>query len=140
MNAESDAVKIVRRGYEAFNSGDFDAAVELMQPDIEWMRAERAPEPEPLRGVEAIREWMKPDVFEEQRVDLVEVIEHEDKVFVEGKFRIRARGSGIEMEDTAFHVWTIRDGKAARMDFYDNRSEALEAAGLEPGVESASQG
>jgi ketosteroid isomerase-like protein len=133
VSAESDAVKLVRRGYEAFNNGDFDTAVELMQPDIEWERAARALEPEPLQGIDAVRQWMQPDVFEEQHVDPEEIIENGDKVFVAGKFRIRARASGIEFEDRAFHVWTIRDGKAARMEFFESRAQALEAAGLDAG-------
>jgi ketosteroid isomerase-like protein len=128
--SESEAVRILRRGYEAFNRGDFEAAVELMHPEVEWTRAERAPEPEPLRGVDAIRAWMQPDVFDEQHAEPIEIIENEDKIFVEARFRVRARGSGIEMEDVAYHVWTIRDGMAARMEFFDERAVALEAAGL----------
>ena len=127
---ESDGVRILRSGYEAFNRGDFKAAVELMHPDIEMQRAQSAPDPEPVRGVEAIRAWMQPDIFEEQHVDLVEIVENGDKIFVEGQFRVRARGSGIQIDDRAWHVWTIRDGKAARLEFYARRADALEAAGL----------
>jgi uncharacterized protein len=130
LSVESDGVRILREGYEAFNRGDFEAVIELMHPDIEMQRARAAPDPEPVRGAEAIRAWMMPDIFDEQHVDLVEIVENGDKIFVEGKFRVRARGSGIEINDRAFHVWTIRDGKAARLEFYADRSEALQAAGL----------
>jgi ketosteroid isomerase-like protein len=54
----------MREGYEAFNRGDFDAATELMHPEIEFKRAEIAPEAGEIRGAEAMRAWMVPDVFE----------------------------------------------------------------------------
>jgi ketosteroid isomerase-like protein len=31
-----DNVDLVRRGYEAWNSGDIDAVLSLVDPDIEW--------------------------------------------------------------------------------------------------------
>jgi ketosteroid isomerase-like protein len=120
----------VRRGYDAFNRGDFDAAVEELHPDVEWGRVDQAPETNTLKGVDAVRAWMLPDIFEEQHVELEELIENGDKIFVQILGRIRAAGSGIEFTDRSWHVWTIRDGKAARFDIYRDRSEALTAAGL----------
>jgi hypothetical protein len=32
-------------------------------------------------------------------------------------------------------VWTIRDSKAVRLDYYNNESQALEAAGRQSNVE-----
>jgi hypothetical protein len=57
---------------------------------------------------------MQPHIFEEQHVEVAEVIENSNKIFVDGRFRVRARGSGIVINDRGFHVWTIRDGMAAR--------------------------
>jgi ketosteroid isomerase-like protein len=131
LNTESDALRSVRKVYDAFNRGDFDAAVAEMHPEIEWERAEQAPDTTPLKGADAIRAWMMPDVFEEQHVTLEEVVESGDKVFVQILARVKARGSGIEISDRAFHVWTIRDGKAARFEFFQDRTEALAAAGLD---------
>jgi ketosteroid isomerase-like protein len=129
-SSESEAVRRLRRGYDAFNRGDFDAAVAEMHSDIEWERAEHAPETTPVKGIDAVRAWMMPDVFEDQHVTLEEVIENGDKIFVQGLFRIRARGSGIEISDRAWHVWTVRGDKVARLEFFQGRSEALAAAGL----------
>jgi ketosteroid isomerase-like protein len=36
----------------------------------------------------------------------------------------------IEVSVMGAAVWTLRDGKIAKADFYVNRSDALEAAGL----------
>jgi ketosteroid isomerase-like protein len=133
LNAESENARILRRGYEAFNSGDFEAVTELMHADIEWTRSGQAPDPEPLRGVEAIRSWMQPDIFEDQHAEIVEIIENGERIFVDLLFRVRAGGSSVEIENRGFHVWTIRDGRATRMEFHDERSDALKAAGLASG-------
>jgi ketosteroid isomerase-like protein len=42
----------------------------------------------------------------------------------------RGKASGVAVERTWAYVWTIRAGKALRMDGYTDRAEALEAAGL----------
>jgi ketosteroid isomerase-like protein len=43
----------------------------------------------------------------------------------------RLRGSEAEVESISASVWTVRDGKIARIEFHTNRSGALKAAGLE---------
>ena len=35
-----------------------------------------------------------------------------------------------EIEQVGASVWTVRDRKVSRIDFYPNREQALEAAGL----------
>jgi len=46
-------------------------------------------------------------------------------------FTIYLRGrDGIEVEARAAWVWTIRDGAITHVCFYQDRGEALEAAGL----------
>ena len=130
MTEESDVIQSVRRGYDAFSRGDFDAAVAEMHPDVEWRRARWGPDTAPLKGADAVRAWMTPDIFEDQKVTLEEVIENRDKVFVQATFSGRATGSGIEISNRGWHVWTIRDGKAGELEFFADRSEALAAAGL----------
>jgi hypothetical protein len=44
---------------------------------------------------------------------------------------MRGRTSGVELEWSSYaQVWTIREGKVIRVQFFANREEALEAAGL----------
>jgi ketosteroid isomerase-like protein len=43
----------------------------------------------------------------------------------------RLEGSQGEVENTSASVWTVREGKIARVEFYIDRAEALKAAGLE---------
>ena len=46
--------------------------------------------------------------------------------------RLSARGkrSGAPVERRDGRVWTIRDGKPVRLEYYGSRAEAFEAAGL----------
>ena len=46
-------VERTRLGYEAFNRGDFDAALDLCAPDIEWQ--DMAIDTPPIRGKHALR-------------------------------------------------------------------------------------
>jgi ketosteroid isomerase-like protein len=124
-------IERLRAGYEAFNSGDLDSALRYVDEDIEFRRPETAMDTAAvLRGVDAIRQYLAPDAFAEQTFEPEEFIERGDLVLVRGKGRIRGRGSGIGLEQTVFHVWEIRDGKAVRLEVYLDREQALEAAGL----------
>ena len=42
----------------------------------------------------------------------------------------RGKGSGMAIDQTLTHLWTLRDGKAIQFDGYSTKQEALEAAGL----------
>jgi hypothetical protein len=44
--------------------------------------------------------------------------------------RSRPAGSRAEVEIRAAHVWTMRDGRATRLEIFPRREKALEAAGL----------
>jgi ketosteroid isomerase-like protein len=54
------------------------------------------------------------------------------RVVVPGRVLARGQDSGIETEQAVTQVWTIRDGKAVRIDVYAEKQEALEAVGLVP--------
>lgn len=55
-----------------------------------------------------------------------------DQVLVFSREGGRGRGSGAEVEShPTAHLWTIRDGRAVRMQSYWERADALEAAGLQ---------
>ena len=40
------------------------------------------------------------------------------------------RGSGLELNRQDALVYTIRDAKVVRLDYYNSKAQALEAAGL----------
>jgi hypothetical protein len=120
-------IDAVRRQTDALNGGDFDAAIELADPEIVLMRTGGLPE---LRGADAVRAWMEPDAFESQHYELLDLETHENKVLTRTHTKARGAGSGIEMELDAFALWTFSDaGKIARVQilFTDQEDEARRA-------------
>jgi ketosteroid isomerase-like protein len=127
---DEEIIARLRRFYEAFNRDDFDAATEVAHPEIELVRPTGQP---PLRGADALRAWMQPDAFEEQQLEALEFSVKGNKVLVRHHATGRGAGSGIEVEDDGWSVWTLNeDGLATRLEFYldHQEAEALEAAGL----------
>jgi ketosteroid isomerase-like protein len=53
----------------------------------------------------------------------------DDRILVLIRDHGRLRGSDAEVDLVAANVWTVRDGKIARIEFYVNREQALEATG-----------
>ena len=77
----------------------------------------------------AWREWMSP--FETWWTEIERFVDVDDeRVLVLLRDHVRPREGESEIESLGCNVWTLRDGKVARIDFYPIRSEGLEAAGL----------
>jgi len=127
---DQEIISSLRGVYEAFNRADFDAAMEIAHPEMEFVRPGGQSS---VRGAEEMRAWMEPDAFEEQVVEPLEFTVEGEKVLVHQHTRARGAGSGIEMEIDSWAVWTLDEtGLATRLEFYLNHqeAEALEAAGL----------
>jgi ketosteroid isomerase-like protein len=70
-------------------------------------------------------------VWSEFRVEAEDFIDAGEKVVAIGRIRGRGRGSGIAVNGPVFMVWTFRDGSAVRQQWFADRSEALNAVGLQ---------
>jgi ketosteroid isomerase-like protein len=85
-----------------------------------------------LVGLDGLRavwlEWLDP--WESYRVEIEDVIDAGDAALVLFRDFGRRGGMAAEISVTGGTVWTVRDGKVARVAFYAVRSEALEAVGL----------
>jgi ketosteroid isomerase-like protein len=122
-------VEIVRAAFDAaFNRRDVREGAPNYEVDLSRLVG-------PSRGVytadEARRhfdEFAEP--WESQRYEPEEFIEAGEHVVTPFTSYHRGR-EGIEVRARAAFVWTILDGKIARLCFYQERHEALEAAGLE---------
>jgi len=125
-------VELARKGYAAIARRDFDAVLELMDPNIESHNPPEVPEAGVHRGHDAVRrDWEQTfELFEDFSIDVEQYFDAGDELVVFLLYRGRARGSSADIEAKMAHVWTIRDGKATRLRQYLDRGEALEAAGL----------
>ena len=123
-------VEVLRSLYEAFNRGDFEAAVRAAHPDVELIPPGGQ---SPIRGAPALRTWMEPDAFDDQRFEPLEFTVNGGKVLVRHRMTGRGAGSGVEFDLTLFVVFTIdRDGLVTRLEGFlpHEETEALDAAGL----------
>jgi ketosteroid isomerase-like protein len=66
------------------------------------------------------------------RIDLEvgELIDAGDQIVAVIREREIGRSSGAPVETTQVALWTLADRKATRMRMFDDRQQALEAAGL----------
>jgi uncharacterized protein len=124
---ESARVTLLRAGYEAFNRGEIDAVLDLLDEDVELRPPPNSLEPQPLRGRDAVREYLAPNLFELQRAEPQEILEEGDRILVIARARARGRGSGIELDDTVFHLWTLAGERAVRFEVHLDRDEAVAA-------------
>ena len=126
----SQNVDRLRRTYAAFNRGDFDDAVSIGHPDVEYVPVGGLAA---HRGIASLRKWMEPDAFEEQTIEPVEFFPSGSKVLVKQRLKARGAGSGIEMEIESWAVWTFDDGGlVTRIEAYldHEEAEARESAGV----------
>jgi ketosteroid isomerase-like protein len=128
--SDEEMIAVRRRFHEAFNRGDVEAVVQMAHPDFELVRAGGQSS---IKGVAALREWMEPDAFEEQRVEPLDFRVKGDKVLERAHATGRGAGSGIEVDVVGCIVWTLDDHglvKEAQLFPPHEEAEALEAAGL----------
>jgi ketosteroid isomerase-like protein len=124
-------VDLVRQVHEGWARGDFAIGADRVTQDFEWHQFPEAVEPGTRRGEEvggALRKIF--DVYENVRVEATRFIDAGDKVVVIGRTRATARGSGLQLDNPVALVWTLREGKLARTEFFTDRRDALEAVGL----------
>jgi ketosteroid isomerase-like protein len=123
-------IAALRRFHDAFNRGDVEALVQMAHPDIELVRTGGQSS---VKGVAALREWMEPDAFEEQRAEPLDFRVKGDKVLVREHVTGRGAGSGIGVDAVTWIVWTLDEHglvKEAQGFLPHEEAEALEAAGL----------
>jgi ketosteroid isomerase-like protein len=124
---------MVRQGYEAFNRGDTEAASKDFAPDFEcdMSRAVGFNVDRDIYDFDQFRRLFDEYVgsWTDFQLGADEFIGAGDDVVVPFTTRVRGR-DGIELQGRGNFVWTIRDGAVVTACLYQERAEALEAAGL----------
>jgi ketosteroid isomerase-like protein len=123
----SEVHDLIRAAYAAYNRGEVEAVLDLLHPDVEWIPPPSSIDPHPRRGRDAVRQYLAPNFFESQKAEPIEILEEGDRILVIARVRARGRGSGIEIDGTSFHLWTVAEGRATRFAAFGDRDEALAA-------------
>jgi ketosteroid isomerase-like protein len=127
-------VTLFREAIDAFNRRDRAAWVALCDPEYENVPPRDWPESASIRGPEAIWDFFvaAQEPWEEGTFGFGELIDAgNDKVVAEQRAEMRGKASGADVAWSYWHVITFRDGKAMRSEWFIDRAEAFEAAGLD---------
>ena len=125
-------VEIVRRSFSAWSDWDLDA--------IRGRYADDAVIQTPVTGLgttfeggDPIGRWLADlrETWAEVRWEIDRIFETDDVVVTFYRGSVIGRESGIEVTPELTGVYCIRDGKIASQRIFLDRSEALEAAGLQ---------
>jgi ketosteroid isomerase-like protein len=125
-------LEVVREMYAAFNRGDAETGLSLLDPEPELHQAPEVVDAEAYIGLDAfvrgmtlfMEDWDDPRL-EPQDVDAIG-----DFVFMRVRVSGVAKTTRLEMTTQFFHAWTFRDGKPWRCIVRSTREETLKAVGL----------
>ena len=126
-------VRSMRQVYAAVNRRDFDLLLVALDPGIELQRAQIFLDVAgTFHGHDGFMEvWRRGlESFEDMRLDPEELLDLGDRWLVTVKFSGHGTGSGAAFGQQLFSLMTTRRGLVVRQDDFQNRAEALEAAGL----------
>jgi ketosteroid isomerase-like protein len=129
----------VRRSYEIVNRRDFDLALAAQDPDVV---IRYAPDPAgrvppdlvgEFRGREGFHRawdaWL--EAFEDLRLEPEDVVDLGDDRLLIGLHSIgRGTGSGVPADVRGFTLYRFRAGRVVEHQFFFDRDQAEEAAGL----------
>jgi ketosteroid isomerase-like protein len=125
-------VQVVLDAYARFNAGVKVPSLDYWHEDGEYLASSEDPDSDTHRGIDAVRRqfarWV--DAYPDLRVEPLEVKGNRDTVFVWVRFIGHGAASGLPIDMELAHVSTMRAGKIACVAEYNERAEALRAAGL----------
>ena len=129
----SDAdIETIKRGYEAWNRGDFDAALAVMDPEVTWQFHADALFPgtdELYRGHDGVRRFFElfAEPWERIRVEIDRIEEAAGQYVVYTRLTGVGKGSGVEIEAPFVDVLEMRGGRLLRWRGYTGQEQALAA-------------
>jgi ketosteroid isomerase-like protein len=124
-------VEVVRRFFDAWNSGDLDKAYEACHPDMIMRMEGNWPEPGPYFGRDAVRRWDTEfrDTWDTVTTKpITQYLHTADRVVSRYALHGVGQGPASNIEVTMIH--TLRQGKIREVEFHWDHDEALEAVGL----------
>jgi ketosteroid isomerase-like protein len=126
----SEPLDIVRQLAERWNAGDMQRVLDLYAEDVVMRTSEHWPERQVVEGKAAFREsideWLSVWESTELETDHLEV--HGNKVVAQGAWVSKGRTSGIDGRMPVEIMLTIRDGKIAGVDWFEDHASAVAAA------------
>jgi ketosteroid isomerase-like protein len=112
----------IRASYGALNEGDVQGALDALHRDAVWSESPELPGGDEFDGRTAIEEFLEGyleqwEIFHQQ---VESTLRRAERVLVNIRMTAVGRESGAEVSARYAHLWTMREGRGARVDaFYD---------------------
>lgn len=131
------------RGIRAYAEGDLEPVLGRVRADAEWWPPVARVQGAPYVGPDGVERWKADlrEAFEWLHTDDVEIRTRPGVVLVRGRFRARARESGVEIAEPILHVFRF-DGEmvAGYESILQPSAKALEKHGWEDAVPQEADG
>jgi ketosteroid isomerase-like protein len=132
-------VELIRRLYDAVAARDGETVLSIYHPDVVWDHSNNTEIAHltgstVYHGHDGLREWSRQyyEAWEDVTAQLEDVIDlGDDRVVAVLDYRGRGRVSGVEVFTHMAGIFTIRDGRVVRAEWYRDEPDALRAAGIE---------
>jgi ketosteroid isomerase-like protein len=125
--------EVIRELLGAYDRGDTDAFFAKLDPEVEFVEAADYPGASTHHGREGVRRALEGwrEAWGEIRLELEEVVELGDRMLTVGRQHVRAEFSGVGFQAPLATLWTLREGRVARAQFFLDPDEAHAAMGLD---------
>jgi ketosteroid isomerase-like protein len=112
-------VALVARLYEAFKRRDMPTIFGLLAPDVEIFQASEVPWGGTYQGHDGVMAFFAKLVQSvTSAITLERFIDAGDQVVAIGRNRGTVNANGAVLDVAVAHVWTVRDGLIARVEYY----------------------
>ena len=116
MTEQETNKELIRKGYAAFSAGDVQAVMDLFDDDIEWVQPGQSAISGTFHGKAEVMEFMSRLAEKAPKVTVKRLIAEDDTVIAITEVTVE----GETGEDA--DVFTVRDGKAVRMEVHGDTS------------------
>jgi len=128
------AIAGLRAAYAAFNRGDIDAAVELLDPQVEWAEPSEFPGGGTYHGLDAVKRYLT-----QSREGAAEVISKPERFIPAGNrivvfvhARVLPKGASTWQDVKLADVYTFQGVRVIQMHAFADRQDALRWVGIAP--------
>src|SRR3954451_21137977 len=131
----NENLQLIRGPWERYReTGHLDDIVaptlEILADDVE-VRDHDVRDAPLHKGRDGYLRWLEiwDQAWEKYSLEPQEYIDLGDRIVVVFRLTATGKGSGLELDRTDAIVHTVRNGKLAKIDYFNNKRDALEAAG-----------
>ena len=125
-------VDVVRRFHAAYEAADFESMLDLCTPDVQVVPdAGVFPEADSMVGPEPVKSFLVGTAIAwmQVRYPISEAWEiGDDRVLIRGDWGGVGVSSGVELASSLSAVYTLRQGRIAKAEYFFDHEQALRAA------------